>query len=293
MPTIRELYGLNAPKQCVPKALLSGDRAIKIDQVVKSQELIGIEVEIENTNGNGGLNPVWQTHNDGSLRNNGMEFVTLPIAAEHAPVALYNLFHQYLDSSCCFSPRTSVHVHLNMQDSAPEKVIDLVLMYVVYEKLFYRFTGRGRQKNIYCVPLIDTNLLARFSNKRLERNDWSKYTGLNLLPVREYGTIEFRHMHGTNDVKKLTTWINLITSLKHYINNASTNEVRKTIATMGPEFDFRNHMAEIFGDFADDLKYQSLADVSYLQAKQALATDDTLLMMQKKASTNSLFYKFK
>jgi hypothetical protein len=293
MPTIQELYGLNPPKPYTTAKKLMD--SLKLEHVVKSKELIGIEVEIENTQvaNAAPISSGWQTHNDGSLRNNGMEFVTLPIPAEYAPAMLHNLLHQYLSHDCCFSPRTSVHIHLNVQDLTPEKVIDLVLLYVVYEKLFYRFTGRGRQKNIYCVPLVDTNLLNQFATKRLDRNGWSKYTGLNLLPLQNYGTVEFRHMHGTNDIKKLTEWINLITSLKEYVLAQDTAFIRKTIAVMDDGYDYVGYMDHIFGPYATLLPYHGVADVNYLQAKQALATETGTNVLYKKRATDSAYYQFK
>ncbi len=288
MATIREIFDVGRVEAHKPNLPLD------IPHIVPSKELIGIEVEIENVNVNGGrLNQVWRTEADGSLRNNGMEFVTAPIEAQYGPAALQNLLHEYLSQDCCFSPRTSVHVHLNVQDLTPEKVVDLVLLYVTYERLFYRFTGRGRQKNIYCVPLVDTDLLSNFANKRLDRNGWSKYTGLNLLPVQSYGTVEFRHMHGTRDLHKLTVWINLITKLKEYVRKTTTPTIRKNIAIMDDEYDFNGYLLEIFGEYGEYLKYSGVQDVNYLQAKQALSAEDTIVGIRKKASNNSAFYKFK
>jgi hypothetical protein len=180
------------------------------------------------------------------------EVISKPFEATHAPAMLNYLFNQFLDGkSCCFGPRTSVHVHLNVQDLTRPQALDFVLMYAVYERLFYKFAGRGRQKNVYCVPLADCDLLVNLVDFGETRaRDWSKYTGLNTLPIHEYGTIEFRHMHGTTDVRKLTQWINLICKLKEYIKRTPTKTIRSTFASMNDGFDFGALMSDIFGEHA-------------------------------------------
>lgn len=289
MSTIRETYGLDA----VVAHKITGMSSITTPYVCKSQELIGIEVEVENirdltTN----PNKVWVIDEDGSLRNNGREFITKPIPASSAPVALEYLMNNYLNKKCCFSPRTSVHIHLNMQDFTQDQVKDYILLYSIFEKLFYKFTGRGRMKNIYCVPLIDTDLLVRLGERRI-LDGWSKYTGLNVLPLQNYGTIEFRHMHGTSDVGKLTMWINLITSLKEYVRATPTASIRSDISNMDDDYAYEELLKNIFGEAAAGLKYEGLVDVSYLPAKQALASSKSLVNVRNAAQPKSDFYSFK
>jgi hypothetical protein len=264
---------------------------------VPSQELVGIEIEVENmqqANPGHDINRVWNIVQDGSLRNNGLEFTTKPIPASAAPVALEYLLKQYLSQECCFSPRTSVHVHLNVQNLQQAQVLDYLLLYVVFEQLFYKFVGKGRQKNIYCVPLSDSNLLANLVDYgETRRSQWSKYTGLNTLPVGEYGTIEWRHMHGTTDVAKLSVWINLITKLKEYVVRVGTKGVRSAIAEMHDGYNFSGLLQEIFGEHAEHLRYEGPKELSYLQAKQAMASYSTTRTVQGNLSPRSSFFTFK
>jgi hypothetical protein len=292
MTTILEGYGLRPVAPVKPLSLNGLDVG---GVAVTSSEYIGIEVEVENVrDGRGELNRAWTVTQDGSLRNNGLEIVSKPIAAMFAPQMLTHLFSQYLNEDCCFGPRTSIHIHLNVQDLTLDQALDMVLVYAIYERLFYNFAGRGRQKNVYCVPLFDTDLLVNLVDYGVTRDrNWSKYTGLNTLPLYEYGTIEFRHMHGTTNVRKLATWINLICKLKEYVKRTNTATLRAMIATMHDGFDFGALMNDIFGEYASAFTYEGPQELNYLQAKQALVPRANVRHLALTASRDSAFLKFK
>lgn len=266
------------------------------EEKVGSDRVIGIEVEVENhqllRNPESG---VWHMDNDGSLRNNGVEWISLPIPARWAPHALYELLITDLSQECCFSPRTSIHVHVNAQDLQPEQVIDATLLYAVVEPLLYRFTGRGRDKNIYCVPLYDTDLMNYISSRGLDvaMERWSKYTGLNLLPLREHGTMEFRHMHGTFDHQKISVWIRLLTKIIDYAAAGRTKEVRRTVLSMDRHFDYFSLFQEIFGDDLMYLKFTGYADVRQAvnNLRSAFNKSETLRDIIRLRDTEARYYK--
>lgn len=296
MPNIQEKYSLNP----VAPVRVTGLQPYPF--VIPSTSLIGIEVEVENTSGEQlPRNTVWHVESDGSLRNSGMEFISAPIMASEAPMALSQLLGDVLRQTCHFSPRTSVHIHLNVQDMEVAQAQDMVMLYAVFEKLFYRFAGRGRIRNIFCVPITETNLLTGMNEQTLGRA-WSKYTGLNLVPVRgdgdgrgAYGTIEFRQMHGTFSVDKLCMWIDLITTLKEYVLKSSTKEIRTMVAHMDSDFDFYSLLTTIFGDKAAWLKYEGYEDVrvGHLAAKTAMIVAKTRTTLRASISSDTPYYKFK
>src|SRR5215213_1967548 len=156
MTTILEKFGINPVQIVVPKGL---DYVGSVS--IRSEHAIGIEVEVENVVDVARIpkGSVWTSKTDGSLRNAGMEFITMPIPASYAPAVLNQLMTQVLNQHCSFSPRTSVHVHLNVQDLELHQALDYVLLYSIFEKLFYKFAGRGRIRNIFCVPITETDLL--------------------------------------------------------------------------------------------------------------------------------------
>lgn len=277
-----------------------------VDFKIESDHLVGIEVEVENVlefKSSWPKNTVWNMIEDGSLRNAGKEFVSKPIKASEAPKALNQLLNIVLSKECChFSPRTSVHVHLNVQDMEVHQVIDLVLVYMIFERLFYKFAGRGRAQNIFCVPITSTSLPGQFAEYGLGKR-WQKYTGLNLLPIssghreedRGQGTVEFRQMHGTFKVEKLCAWIDIITRLKEYILKTPTKDIRGIISSMNDDFDFEKWLYEIFNTRAASFKYKDIEEVrlGYYAAKFALASTKVNSRLNQSASKDAPFYLFK
>ncbi len=183
------------------------------------ENIAGIELEIERSSGFG-YSKYFSRVADGSLRNEGNEFISLPLRVDTLLEQLQEFFQINRDVFVpeCYSDRTSTHVHMNVQHFTKENVKTLLLYYALVEPLLFDFVGNYRQENIYCVPLNETLLLQDMSKTvsnlfAASGRAWQKYTALNLLPITKYGTVEFRHMHGTNDFNKLSTWINSLSNL--------------------------------------------------------------------------------
>ena len=80
-----------------------------------------------------------------------------------------------------------------------------------------------------------------------------KYTALNLLPIHDRGTIEFRHMAGTKDIEHLMTWINLILSLKKFALRNEPEYIWHRIETLNTTSEYRMFAEEVFGILAQHL----------------------------------------
>lgn len=242
--------------------------------LVPSDQAIGIEVEVEKGAGLRGMKTaLWVAHGDGSLRNNGQEFITDPFPARDAPEALVDLFEGGV-KSCSFTPRTSVHIHANCRDLTPTQTLDVVLLYMFFERRLYNFVGRNRIKNIYCVPINETLLISGMLNRRFDTVvvRWKKYTGLNLLPLASKGTIEFRQMHGTANVTKLVTWIRMITSMFTYCAKVGTGDLRKKLSALSTKEELDALGKEVFThDWELLSKFEDINDV--WSAKQAFSAD--------------------
>jgi hypothetical protein len=98
--------------------------------------------------------------------------------------------------------------------------------------------GYCRDTNIYCIPWSQCRANVMLVNKLLlepagtATHRWQKYTALNLLPIQTQGSVEWRHMHGTADMEKLTTWLNIIGSIVKFSKNAGLDDVVKTIKVL-------------------------------------------------------------
>ncbi len=152
---------------------------------------------------------------DGSLRNNGKEFLLPPATKQDLSDKFYK-FHRdvVVIGEEPFSARTSTHVHINMQQSTDQQTKNFLFLYAIFEPLAFAFVGDQRQQNIHCVPLWYTHMPSYYKlNLPSIVSKWHKYTAFNLLPLSDKGTIEFRHLEGTSDVGRFSTWLSFIETL--------------------------------------------------------------------------------
>ena len=137
--------------------------------------LTGIEVEVENLNETRlAIEHSWQVGTDGSLRNTGREFILYPSKPKHIEEAINHLFNQ-LPPKAHFSPRTSIHVHLNCRDLTLKQIYNIVILYQCFEDLIYDFAGKERKKSIFCVPIGNTQYYNGFKGMMTARdtnNGW-------------------------------------------------------------------------------------------------------------------------
>lgn len=249
MSTVGELIGVKPEARKVPWSYKDVS-LVKIP----SDEIIGIEVEVENTNFLADIRRPWNVKEDGSLRNSGRELVSDPIAASSAPAALYHLLVQGLDPVCSFSMRTSIHIHINATDMNEAQIRDFVALYTIFEPALFNFAGRGRWKSVFCVPLNECQQIANVLSRKLTDGRWEKYTSLNLRRLADLGTIEFRHMGGTFDVDRVCNWIGMICRLKQYVMQVGSKDIRQELASMGPYYNYAELCNRVFGEFSPLLK---------------------------------------
>ena len=129
-------------------------------KLVDHSKYIGIEIEVEQITRafmQELSEQLWFNTEDGSLRNNGREFVTPPIRGKQI---IYSLdeFYRLLPDKADFSDRTSIHIHVNMRNATFEELFNVLMIYLVFEQMLYRFAGNTRYKNIFCVPIQETKL---------------------------------------------------------------------------------------------------------------------------------------
>lgn len=198
----------------------------------KDQIIYGIELEIEKWPVPAReLDAVGFTFTeDGSLRNNGYEAVSIP----NSKVGILNttaaLWKKYGITERNFSDRTSIHVHANVLNFTLDNVRSLCIVYATIEDLVFSFVGEERRKNIFCVPWTEAGLRVGTINNIFEyARQWQKYTALNLLTMRTQGTVEWRHMEGHCDITRLENWITIIDEVMNYSRNVNPDELRKII----------------------------------------------------------------
>lgn len=201
---------------------------------------VGIEIEVEGYEGRRrdrfiqrpGVIPndnenldLWRIVNDGSLRNGGAEFVSIPVAGVNITQALEQFDTFIEDKDLTISERAGVHVHLDMTDATLKQLRNFLVVYTIYEKDIFNYVDEDRMNNPYCVPITESlelqDLLSSFSgsdrNIHSAVNRWPKYSALNCAALLRYGTLEFRMHEATLDTARMLEFINLILSMKRFV----------------------------------------------------------------------------
>lgn len=209
--TVREHFGLK------PNVDVDGERSLF---------LAGLECEIESIKVPQNW-PGFFVKEDHSLRNYGFEYVSPPDTKENLLRSFKDLHASlaFRKKEEAFSDRTSIHVHVNCRSLDLKQVRNIVLLYALFEEYFFKFTEPSRRHNIHCTPLTETYLPVRYCKPLPYLVDsWSKYTALNIVPLKTLGTIEFRHMHGHSDAALLDEWLSTIENLWELGKTAEINE---------------------------------------------------------------------
>ena len=255
MSNVGDHFGLEAPMEytntkTVPQISPEPDR------------LLGLELEIENADGEWSVLGMNVT-DDGSLRNNGLEFITKPSNYSTTAYTLTRFFNRIYTaegehlSEKNLSDRCSVHVHVNCQDLTLVQLTTLCMLYQVFESTLFNWIGDNRDKNIFCVPWSETNLtynkismLDDLQQSEYQVRSWEKYTALNLLPLLSLGTVEFRHMAGQKNETRILQWLRIILRLFEYTRQKDFMEVRQQIMGLNSTSQYKGLLEEVFKEEA-------------------------------------------
>lgn len=300
---IKELFRVKDEyfvKRIYTKELLE-DKKQKLKQfppIVPDDIYVGIEIEVENvTVAFNDPYGVWSYRADGSLRNNGIEWVSVPLKGPEIVAGLIDFFER-IPERYHFSPRTSIHFHFDVRDKTLDQLKSIVLTYLAVEPLLYKFVGGDRDKNVFCVPLWETYLvngLGQFIEKHILKTSMqeTRYAGLNLDAVRKFGTIEFRQLGGTDDLNKIITWINLL--MKVYTYGLVHPNVLKTIVELNTNSFYISFLNDVFGQLVHVLGISDLKqdlEKGVKAVKQSIMNNKFLALLQKQAVSDSAAAKW-
>ena len=186
-------------------------------QNVSSPLLFGCEFEIEDIQNHRDASSQVLVATDGSLRNNGFEYITQPMPRGKMVETFKFLHNEISYGPDAFTERTSIHVHVNCCNLEETVVRNIVLLYALFEEAFFCMVSPARRDNIHCVALTETFLPGIYRTQLGHLHSrWHKYTALNVKPLSELGTIEFRHMHGHGDDQLFEQWLGLLENLFTY-----------------------------------------------------------------------------
>lgn len=195
---------------------------------------VGIELELE------GINHLevsgWNCTEDGSLRN-GCEMVcSAPHNGQRLCRAIHDLSEAVQASDAEGTWRCSTHVHMDMRDADSNILKKTILAWAFYEKVMFKCSGFHRYRSNFCpaFAVVQAQVMNASHAFNFEGADffsslvgsWDKYTSLNLLPLREFGSIEFRISEPKWKRSQLLNLVNRYLTLKKLaIENAEmTND---------------------------------------------------------------------
>ena len=268
-----DVWGIKPPKVYPLKGSMGG--------CIYPSLIIGLELETEGLSHHIDYESLvkkigFDAHADGSLRGNSTEFISKPMESSVALGALLKFFELTKFTEENYSDRCSIHVHVNCTDMNMEQLSAVALLYTVLEEILFEFVGGSRDSNIYCIPwnqcrnhldLVNDFLL----NPNVALKRWSKYTALNLLPLSSQGTIEFRQMHGTADMKKITTWINLIGAIFRYAKNTPLEDLVQEIRGLNTVSTYEMFFTKVlYGQLPYNEVYQAKLEEGIIFAKYSL-----------------------
>lgn len=164
----------------------------------------------------------WTNHDDGSLRGENNEYVTGgPIKiAEVAPMvgALFTAFAEN-GTKLKLSNRCSTHVHVNCSMLSPKPITSFVALFGIVEETVTHWCGDDRVSNPFALRIIDTNATIEkwedwLTGEHVEFNKNDKYNGMNIRPLFDMGSIEFRHMRGAESADLVVNWVRFLWALR-------------------------------------------------------------------------------
>lgn len=250
-------------------------RTEKSSWVLPNQN-IGVEVEVENVKQDveqmqerRDLLKLWDIHDDHSLRDNGLEFVTHgPLFGDDLDGALDNLVTIAQKMKWRGSERTGIHIHMDMRDCDQTELIMLSCLYAICERPLFHWIGEHRLENIYCLPWFraQDNLkyvaaLGMTNGDGIQDavSKLQRYSALNLASLSKYATVEYRHMDTQLDAPRIKTWINLLMCMKKYTrdfykDHDNAQQLLATFSGLGPQ----GFLNAVFDKHLPSLDYENI-----------------------------------
>jgi len=250
----------------------------KFHRYTRASGVCGIEVETEflriNQNMPDALVGVWNAHADGSLRHQGVEYTMFKPMTGHAKSKAVVDLCSFITAQAYVkdSPRTSVHAHINVQKLLPIHIWNAITLYWLLEPMLMEHCGQERVGNVFCLRMIDAenlievacrDLQGRLPFDRFRGNDEIRYAGLNLQPLRSFGSLEFRGMRGEYDPTLINEWTDFLIKLVHSVSHrwASPESILDEVFHTSREEFFK----KVMGDY-----YASIAKPHYNDVKEQI-----------------------
>jgi hypothetical protein len=164
----------------------------------------------------------WVATKDGSLRGDNFEYITSgPIKVAEVEPMLVGLWEQFekAGSKLQLSNRCSTHVHLNFSMFSPKPITSMIALWSMVEEVATNWCGDQRVSNPFCLRVKDSLATVEQWTEHLEGRapEWGqglKYNSMNLKPLWDRGSIEFRCLRGAENPDMVIQWVKFLWALR-------------------------------------------------------------------------------
>lgn len=203
---------------------------------------LGIELEMEARTRlprDGGLEGVqssktkaqWLGHQDGSLRGEAIEYVlSTPVLPEEVGGMIDGLYDALEKNKTVLecSNRCSTHVHRNMSGQTINVITSTIALWATFEDQFVEWCGEERQTNHFCLGMKDSLSTVQawegyLKSGVLPRGRELKYAAMNVMPLFERGSLEFRCGPAPQDKEKVKQYVAFVYALTEYARQRYQN----------------------------------------------------------------------
>ena len=252
----------------------SGRGIITTPIPMPNSTMVGFELELE-----GGIFADvdgWRRVADGSLRD-GIEYIfNGPAGGKTAHDRITRMGKYLSEHPCRPTFRCSTHIHMDVRDFTQAELAKLIAAYCVFEDVMFDHVALERRYSNFCTPLFmndglmktlaDSFWLDKYTDVAKVSNlgRWSKYSALNLQPITNFGSVEFRGSHALTTKDDM---LNLMLRMLHlkqavYVSeDMPLKDFIRNINKMTPQQMFPTGLTEGYVR-----KDQALADKCYSNA---------------------------
>lgn len=240
--------------------------------------LIGIEIEVEHAYP-GMVTSLWIIERDGSLRNEGLEYKTVyptKVGDLWKSLTEYSDWMKYvrkdIPEAYQSSERTSVHVHVDVRMMTEKDIQKLLAIYVFLEDALFNYCGPNRKHNVFCAPINSTGLYEAGIKGLIHA--WHKYSAVNLKTIQQFGTVEFRGMAGTDNIRHIMTWTVMCVLLVAAAELTTREELLALFKDLKTASDYKRAISSFLYGFTELLHWDdAILDNSVTNARMILAKE--------------------
>lgn len=203
----------------------------------------------------------WRYTHDGSLRgyDNAEYILVQPLEFHKVGAAVDDLWQMFKDygSKLDESNRTSVHVHLNVQEFRLNRLCAFAGLWFCVEDLLTKWCGDHRVGNMFCLRANDApaivsklrKLVTKGDIRGITNDDGLHYAGFNTQALAKFGSIEIRTLRGATDPETIKIWVNILHRL-YDLSEQFEDDPRQVCQTFSgqPWIDF---LRGILGEYTD------------------------------------------